>query len=269
MYRNYYRPQGQRLGGGGAKIRIMIALALAAWALFSYYGSSDYNEITGETQRVAISPDQEIALGLQSAPEMAQQHGGLSPDMQARARVEAIGQRLVAESAAKETDWNWQFHLLRDPQTVNAFALPGGQVFITAALYNRLENDDQLAGVLGHEMGHVIARHGAQHLAKQQLTQGLTGAATVAAGDQNVGRMAQMVGQMVNMKYGRNDELQSDQLGVRFMKEAGYDPHALIRVMEILEESTGGARQPEFFSTHPNPENRIEKIKEAIAKYEG
>jgi predicted Zn-dependent protease len=73
-----------------------------------------------------------------------------------------------------------------------------------------------------------------------------------------------IIGQLINMKFGREDELQSDQLGVRFVSEAGYDPRALVGVMKILEESTGGARQPEFFSTHPNPENRIEKIKQAI-----
>ncbi len=251
-------------------MRLIIGLGLAAWALISYFSASEYNEITGETQRVAMSPEQEIALGLQSAPQMAQQHGGLHPDPQAQARVDEIGATLVKYSVARDTDWNWQFHLLRDSDTVNAFALPGGQVFMTAALYSRLKSDDQVAGVLGHEIAHVIARHGAEHLAKQQLTAGLTGAATVAAGSEGLGRMAQMIGQMVNMKYGRADELESDYLGVRFMTEAGYDPYALIDVMKILAEASGGAGgQPEFFSTHPNPENRIEKIKLAIKEFEG
>ena len=251
-------------------MRLIIGLALAGWALLSYFGSTEYNEITGEEQRVAISPEQEIALGLQSAPQMARQHGGLHPDTRAQAHIDEIGARLVKRSAAHDTGWNWQFHLLRDSDTVNAFALPGGQIFMTAALYKRLESNDQVAGVLGHEIGHVIARHGAEHLAKQQLTAGLTGAATVAAGSEGMGRMTQMIGQMVNMKYGREDELESDKLGVRFMVEAGYNPTALIRVMEILAKASGGAgRQPEFFSTHPNPENRIERIKEEITKYRG
>ncbi len=251
------------------KTRLIFGLLIAAFAVFSFFGSSEYNPITGETQRVALSPDQEIALGLQSAPQMAKQHGGLHPSAKAQARIDAIGARLVSQSAAKDIDWNWEFHLLRDSDTINAFALPGGQIFMTAALYNKLPSDDEVAGVLGHEIGHVIARHGAEHLAKQQLTAGLTGAATVAAGDYNMGRMAQMIGQMVNMKYGRDDELESDYLGVRFMSEAGYEPEALIRVMEVLAESSGGSGgQPEFFSTHPNPDNRIEKIREAIAKFE-
>jgi len=248
------------------KARLLIGLAVAAFALLSYFTSSEYNEITGENQRVALSPQQEIALGLQSAPQMAQQHGGLHPDPSAQQRIDRIGARLVQRSVAKDTPWNWEFHLLRDDQTINAFALPGGQVFITAALYERLEAEAELAGVLGHEIGHVIARHGAEHLAKQQLTQGLTGAAVMASGDRQVGQMAQMVGQMVNMKYGRDDELESDRLGVRLMIEAGYPPEALINVMKVLAESGGGS-QPEFFSTHPNPENRIQKIEAAIAAY--
>ena len=161
--------------------------------------------------------------------------------------------------------------MLADQTTVNAFALPGGPVFITEALMRKLDTHGQLAGVLGHEIGHVVGRHGAEHIAKQQLTQGLTGAAVLATYDpQNPASRGSaadvaMIGQLVNMRFGRADELESDNLGVRFMAEAGYDPRAMKRVMEILAESGGGGRQPEFFSTHPNPENRIARIDEAIA----
>jgi predicted Zn-dependent protease len=250
--------------------RLLIGLVVAAFALFSYFGSSVYNPVTGEKQHINITEDQEIALGLQAAPEMAQQFGGLHPDQKARGIVDAVGKRLVADSAASQTKYLFEFHLLADDQTVNAFALPGGQIFITAGLFKKLETEGQLAGVLGHEIGHVVARHGAQHIAKQELTQGLTGALVLATYDPNdpstqgTAQIAMIIGQLINMKFGREDELQSDQLGVRFVSEAGYDPRALVGVMKILEESTGGARQPEFFSTHPNPENRIEKIKQAI-----
>lgn len=259
---------GCTLGGG----RILIALAIAAVALISYFGSRSFNEITGETQYVGISKDQEIALGLQAAPQMAQQHGGLHPDQDAQARVDTICATLVNQSAARDSDYPFECHLLADRETINAFALPGGQVFITAALYQRLESDGQLAGVLAHEIGHVIGRHGAERIAKAQLTEGLTGAVVIAASDpenpqrgQYAAQMAILIGQLVNMRYGREDELESDRLGVRFMADAGYDPRALIRVMEVLEASSQGARPPEFFSTHPNPENRIENIQQAIA----
>ena len=111
----------------------------------------------------------------------------------------------------------------------------------------------------------MLARHGAQQMAKSQLTQGLSGAAVVASGDYGAGQMAAMVGQMVNMRYGRGDEIEADTLGVRLMHEAGYNPEAMIEVMHILEQSRKGGNPPEFFSTHPNPENRIQRIREAIA----
>lgn len=270
MVRLSRRPQrgGCALGGG----RILIALAIAAFALISYFSSRSFNEITGETQYVGISKEQEIALGLQAAPEMAQEYGGLHPDEKAQTHVDEVCTALIQNSAAGTADYPFECHLLADSETVNAFALPGGQVFITAALYERLETDGQLAGVLGHEMGHVVGRHGAERIAKTQLTEGLTGAVVVAASDpdhpqsgQYAAQMAILIGQLVNMKYGREDELESDRLGVRFMADAGYDPRALIRVMEILAASSQGARPPEFFSTHPNPENRIENIQQAIA----
>ena len=252
---------GRRRGG---RARLLLALAMAAFALISYCSSREFNPITGETQYLSMTPKQEIALGLQAAPEMIQQHGGLHPDGQAQALVDAVGRRLVENSAARDTEWDFEFHLLAEENVVNAFALPGGPVFITAALYNRLRTEGQLAGVLGHEIGHVVARHSAQRIAKANLTQGITGAVIVASGDTNRARLALLIGQMVNMKYGREDELESDRLGVQFMAEAGYDPRSLTGVMQVLKEATGGAGQPEFFSTHPDPENRIEKIEAAI-----
>jgi predicted Zn-dependent protease len=195
---------------------------------------------------------------------MIQQHGGLHGDPGLQALVDAVGRRIVERSDALETPWEFEFHLLADPDTVNAFALPGGQVFITMALFARLETEGQLAGVLGHEVGHVVARHSAQRMAKSQLTEGLMGAVVVATESARSAQVAAVIGGLVNMKYGRDDELESDSLGVRFTSDAGYDPRAMIRVMEILAEASGGARQPEFFSTHPNPENRIGRIEQAI-----
>lgn len=254
--------------------RLLMALVLAGLAILSYYGTRQDNPVTGETQYVSLSPEQEIALGLQAAPEMAQQFGGLAPDPEAQALVDRVGDRIVHGSAAKETPYRYEFHLLGDEETINAFALPGGQIFITAALARRFETEGQLAGVLGHEIGHVVARHGAEHLAKAQLTQGLAGAAVIAAYDperpqssQQAAMIAAAIGQLINMRFGREDELESDRLGVRFLGDAGYDPRAMVRVMEILASaSEGGAQPPEFFSTHPNPDRRIERIQAAIAE---
>ncbi len=258
----YGSSRRRNIGGG-----IIIALLLAGFSICKYYSNSQFNEVTGETQHVSISAEQEIALGINSFPAMIEQYGGLHPDTEAQKLVKSVGQRIVQNSDARQTPYKYDFHLLADPNVVNAFALPGGQVFVTTALVSQFETEDELAGVLGHEIGHVVARHGAERIAKQELTQGLTGAAVVASGDYNTAQAAQMIAGLVNMSYGRDQELESDDLGVRFMTQAGYDPEALITVMEILEKASGGQRQPEFMSTHPSPENRVQKIRDAIAKY--
>lgn len=265
--------RGYRVGrsrGGG---RLIIVLIIAGISFLSYFATRSVNPVTGKAQYVALSVDQEVVLGLQSAPELAQQFGGLHPDDTAQATVDRVGERLLSRGFKDEAvPYPFEFHLLADPQTVNAFALPGGQIFITAALFTRLETEGQLAGVLAHEIGHVIERHGAEHLAKANLTQGLVGAVSVGASDpdspvspQQAAAVAAAIGQVVNMKYGRDDELESDQWGLTLMARAGYDPRSMERVMQILAESSGGrGGQPEFFSTHPNPENRIERIRKSI-----
>jgi len=251
--------------------RLLMALALVAFALFSYFGSKEFNPVLQEDQYVGITPEQEIALGLRAAPEMAAQFGGIHPDERAQGFLDEVCRGLIANSDAGDAEWPYECSLLVDDQTINAFALPGGQVFLTVGLYNELQSEGQLAGVLAHEIGHAVARHSAQQIAREQLTQGLTGAVIVASYDpQNPNSMATsqiaaVVGQLLTMRYSREHELQADRLGVRFMAQAGYDPRALIEVMHILAAS-GGAAPPEFFSTHPNPENRIAAIEEAIAQ---
>ncbi|MAT43569.1 MAG: peptidase M48 Ste24p [Anaerolineaceae bacterium] len=260
----------RRSSGGAGCIRYVIAIVMAALALFSYLSSKQTNPVTGQDQYVSITQEQEIAIGLQSAPEMINQFDGEDPDPQAQQIVDMIGQELVQSSLANQGDYPFEFHLLADRETINAFALPGGQVFITRALFDRLQTEGQLAGVLAHEIVHVIARHGAERIAETQLTQGLTGAVVLATYDPNDPRtqqtaaVAAMIGQLVNMKFGRDDEIQSDSLGVKIMAQTGYDPRAMIEVMRILDEASAGNRPPEFFSTHPNPENRIAQIEAAI-----
>ncbi len=253
---------------GNMKLRLIIMLAVAAFSFFSYLGKQSVNPITGEKQHVSLSREQEVAMGLQSAPEMAQQFGGVVSDEKIQRLVKGIGQRVVAQSIAANSGYPFDFHVLADDKTVNAFALPGGQIFITVALLARLETDDQLAGVLGHEVGHVIARHSAEHMAKQELTSGLTGAVVMGAGSYEMARVAQMVGGLINMKYGREDELESDRLGVCLMSQSGFDPSELIAVMRILESASGGSRQPEFASSHPSPANRVQQIEAHLANLE-
>jgi predicted Zn-dependent protease len=248
------------------RARLVIAALIALMAVITYYSTTSENPLTGEKQRVALSPEQEIALGYESAPQMAAQLGGLSQNERARALVRQVGEGLVARSLAAKSPYKFSFHVLADPRTVNAFALPGGPIFITEGLLRLLKSEAELAGVLGHEIGHVIARHSSERLAKQQLTQGLLSALVIGSGDYTTAQIGQVVGSMINMSYGREDELESDTLGIRIMAEAGYDPRAMIGVMQTLARAASGSRQPEFFSTHPHPENRQARIREEIAK---
>ncbi|MBT8191048.1 MAG: M48 family metallopeptidase [Saprospiraceae bacterium] len=270
-YGNY--PQGRRgrsLGPGRFKMFLFLGLIMFGYQAFKYFTNVQENPITGEMQRVQWTSEQEIQLGIQSAPQMAAQHGGLHPDQQAQDLVDQVGERLVRSTIVRKSGYPYDFHLLADPKMVNAFALPGGQVFITAALFSRLQNEDQLAGVLGHEIGHVIHRHGAERMAKSGFIQGIIQSVMLGSGgDPSMAQVAGVVGNYVNLSYGRDQELESDDWGVRLMLEAGYDPEELISVMDILEEASGGRNVPEFQSSHPSPENRREMIEEAIDRYSG
>ena len=154
-----------------------------------------------------------------------------------------------------------------DDEIVNAFALPGGQICITEAMFEQLKSKDQLAAILAHETAHVVSRHSAEQIAKQQLRQGLTGAAVIATYDpQNVedrARMATLLGELASMKFSREDESEADILGLELLSRAEYPPESMLDVMEILEKNRRGG-YPEFMSTHPSPVNRAKKIRRAI-----
>ncbi|HTU27193.1 MAG TPA: M48 family metalloprotease [Pirellulales bacterium] len=253
--------------------RLLVAAVIIIISLISYFGHSEYNPITHKNQHVGgMTAQDEIALGQQSAKPMADQYGGIDGDPRRNEEVDSVGRQIIENSDAGKSPYEFQFHVLADNQTINAFALPGGQIFITDGLLRRLKTPGQLAGVLGHEIGHVVDRHGAQHLAKERLTQGIGGAAVIATYDPNnpsTSRnvmLAQAIEQLITLKFGRNDELEADRLGVHFMSQAGYDPHSMLDVMEILREASQGGAPPEFFSTHPDPGHREERIKVAIEK---
>ncbi len=254
------------------KFRLIIMGVVALFSVISYFSKMEVNPITGKRQAVSISPEQEVAMGLQSAPQMAAEFGGLHQDPKAQAMIKGIGNKLVNNTNVKNTSYQFDFHLLADPNTVNAFALPGGQIFITVGLLKRLNNEDQVAGVLAHEIGHVIGRHSSQQMAKSELTNGLIGAVATATsdpyGNSSAGAIASYVGNMVNMKYGRDDELESDKYGIKYMQECGYDPKYMIEVMEVLKAAAGGGDRPsEFQSTHPDPDHRIKEIKKLIQEF--
>lgn len=230
------------------------------------------NTITGKRQFVSLTPEEEVKLGQEAVPEMVKQGGGLDPDPRLQAIVKSVGMKVVANSAAKMSGYPFEFRLLADKKVANAFALPGGQICITRALVDRFENEAQLAGVLGHEIGHVVGRHSAEHLTEAMGINVLVGIIGVVAGDPNdpnkgkrAAGIAALGGNLASLKFTRDDESQADVLGVRFMSEAGYNPNAMVGVMQILK-ALGGGGGVEWFQSHPNPENREEKLRGEISR---
>ena len=249
-------------GGGGFNLRLLIGLAVAAFAVVGYLTHTSVNPVTGEKQHLSMTPGQEMQLGLASAPQMAQQFGGeVDRDDPEAEEVRYVGNRVWSSSDAARSPYQFQFHLLADRRTVNAFALPGGQVFITRALYEDLSDEAELAAVLGHESGHVVERHSAQQVEQSQLGQRLTLA--VGIGSRNGFRdaaIAGMVDELTQLKFSRGDESQADACGLRYMAQAGFDPRAMLDLMSILQQQTQGGREPEFLVTHPYPRTRMRDI---------
>jgi predicted Zn-dependent protease len=264
---------GPAPSGRPINLRLVAALLIAVFAIAAYFFDTQTNPVTGKKQRVAMDVNQEMRLGLQSAPKMAAEMGGAAdPNEDPRARLVAeVGSRIVHDSDAHRSPYvgNYHFYLLNDPETINAFALPGGQVFITRGLFDKLRDEAELAGVLGHEIGHVVNRHSAEHMASGRLGQLLTMAVGVgASGNDDRGRNAQLVAAMVNqmtqLKFSRQDESEADVYGLRYMAQSGYDPKAMLDVMKVLKAASGGSRQPEFLATHPLPETRLEEIQHTL-----
>lgn len=258
----------------GLSMRMIAGIVIAAIGFIIYMTRTEVNPVTGRRQHIAMSVDQEKALGLQAAPEMAAKMGGiLNPNSDPRAReVAYIGRQILERSDAQNSPYigNYHFFLLNDPKTVNAFALPGGQVFITKALYDKLDDEAELAGVLGHEIGHVVNRHSAEHMAQGQFGKILTAAVGVGASGTEHGQkafaLAAAVNQLSQLKFSRSDESEADTFGLKYMAQAGYDPSAMLDVMEVLKSAAGGASPPEILATHPMPETRFQEIRATLKR---
>lgn len=226
------------------------------------------NPATGRSQFQALSRSQEIAIGDQNKGELTEEYGGEVADPIAREYVREVGMKLAAHVEKQYADIPWEFTLL-DSDVINAFALPGGKVFITRGMASRLRDEAQLAGVLGHEIGHVTARHINDRVARAMGF--AIGAAVIGVvTDSDAAKVGAAViigaGGVYMLTFDRNEEIESDTLGMRYMERAGYDPRAQLEVMEILAEAAKGARPPEFLSTHPHPETRIQRIERELER---
>ena len=250
------------------RVRTAIVGCLLALAL----GGCATDPTTGERFLSLYSWEQESALGLEAASSFTGEFGGEVPHEGVRAYVTEVGTSMVPHvEEGVPKDLPWKFTILNS-DVLNAFALPGGQVFITRGLASQMENEAQLAGVLGHEIGHVTARHGNQAMSRATLLQGTLAVGQVvvgAADEQSVVRRygtyglpaAQVGGQLVLLRYGRDAEYQADASGMRYMSRAGYKPSGQRQVMVILGRlSEGGQRPPVWLSTHPFPDDRVAQI---------
>ena len=236
---------------------IPLVIAIAATA-----GCST-NPSTGRSQYILFPPDQVAAMGAEATPEIIAEFGGEARSSQLRAYVDAVGQRVANEVEPAYHGIQWQFFVL-DSDVVNAFALPGGRVFVTVGLLSRFDNEAQLAAVLGHEVGHVTARHVDERLTQQMTVQ--LGVAVIGASTESalINEGAGLLTQGVLLKFNRSQENESDAQGLKYMTAAGYDPQAMVEVMTILAEASRGERPPEILSTHPYPETRLTLIRRTL-----
>jgi len=222
------------------------------------------NPATGKKQFMLVSEAQEIAMGKEADQEAVAAYG-LYPDPGIQAYVNDLGQRLAAKS--ERPGLPWSFKVVDDP-AVNAFALPGGYIYVTRGIMAHLGSEAELAGVVGHEIGHVTGRHSASQLSKQQLAMGgLVLGMVVKPELQQFAGLAQQGLGLLFLKFGRDDENQADELGLRYMTRVSYDPRELLGVFGVLEGVTraeGGGRMPDWLSTHPSPGNRLARIQGQI-----
>jgi predicted Zn-dependent protease len=238
-------------------------------------GGCTTNPATGKKSFTLYSWEDEKQMGASASAGLADQFGGEVQSAIPSAYVEEVGMRLVqgVESGVPELDW--EFTLL-NTDVINAFALPGGKIFFTRGLAERLTDEAEMAGVLGHEIGHVTARHGNQRISKQLGFNVVLAGAAVAVGasdsDSDFKKYGQVAvpglaigGNLVLLKYGRDDESEADMLGMRYMERAGYDPSGQLRVMEVLQAASAGPRPIEWLATHPFPETRIDRISQILA----
>ncbi len=252
---------------------------LAAIAAFLLLSSCAVNPVTGERQVSLVSEQDEVAIGREADKEVKQEYG-LYNDPVLQAYVNEVGQKLAKQSHRSGLEWH--FAVVDSPE-INAFALPGGYVYITRGLMAYLDSEAELAGVLGHEIGHVTARHGAQRQTQGTFAQGAAVLAEILGqavlGASGAGNVVGALGQSLILSYGRQDELQADSLGAEYLHRTGYDPKTMIKVIDVLKkqevfaedrakaEGRQPQRMPNWLSSHPSNDQRLKDIVDTANRY--
>ncbi|MHC4617727.1 MAG: M48 family metalloprotease [Planctomycetota bacterium] len=241
-----------------------LALSILTFLLCFLAGCA-INPITGEEELMLFGDDirQDVSVGRRYAPEVEKQLGGRINNNALQNYVDSVGQRIARVSHRPSLEYHF---VALDHKSVNAFALPGGYLFITRGMLEKLETEAQLAGVLAHEVVHVVARDTMNAMSNQIGMELLLAAAVMSSGTsppRGVMTAAQVTRQIVSLQYSRDDENQADLAGLDYMVRAGYDPYATVQTMRMLEKQNRRS-QIEFFSTHPLHENRIEYLMRRI-----
>jgi len=225
------------------------------------------NPATGEREISLVSESQEIQYGREADPVITAQMGGLYPDSAMQRYVREIGLRMAASSERPSLPWSYK---LLDDDLINAFALPGGFIYITRGILANMNSEAELAAVLGHETGHVTARHSASQITRQQLAQiGLGVGMILSETVRDVGQVAAAGLQLLFLKYGRDDERQADQLGFRYMTALRYNPAGMTAVMQMLSSTSpadDASGIPSWLSSHPDPGDRVQANEQRIAQ---
>jgi predicted Zn-dependent protease len=219
------------------------------------------NPITGEDELMLFSEDDDVSLGRKYAPEIEKELKGKIDDPAIEAYINQVGQRIVQVS--HKTPFQFHFAALND-EMVNAFALPGGYIYVTRGMLERIQTEAQLAAVLAHETVHVVARD-VSNAMSNQIGLSLLLAAAASSGDAPAGalRAADLAAKLVTLTFSRKDEREADLGGLDYMIAAGYNPYGMVETMQMLENEEK-TKPVEFLSTHPSPENRIGYITQKI-----
>jgi hypothetical protein len=218
-----------------------------------------------------FSPQQDVQVGKQAASDAARKLP-MCNSPRADAYLTQLGKRLVAHLNTNGVEYPWEFHCVND-RSINAFALPGGYVFVNRGAIEAADNEAELAAVMAHELSHVALRHGTNQATKAQAAQAGVGIFGALFGGSTGGALLTQLGSFtaggVLLKYSRGAETQADVMGTQVLYDAGYDPRAMAQFFEKLNQETKGKSPPEFLSDHPNPENRVERVDEEIEKLGG
>ena len=258
-------------------IRALILTGLLSFA--SVLATEAHAQTAGPTfpnpGKTSMSKDNQHALGMETAAQVFQQMPVLPDYSEESQYIRQLGKKLVA-TIPQEYSWPFEFHVIPDKQ-INAFALPGGQMFVNVGTLTSAKNEAELAGVMGHEMAHVYMQHSAKQAGKAQTTSMIAGIASAVLGGTVGGKAGGLVGQLgqmgiqmgaegLLMKYSRSDESQADAVGAVILYKAGYNPQSMVDFFKTMGAQAGAA-PPELFSSHPNPGNRQEAIKKQIANW--